>query len=154
MGLEGRGRGGREVLPQRWRGGSLPAGFEGGGCEGGELGCDGEDAVEFPVGAGSRYGSGDAGEDSVTGSVIVGCLLIARCERVPRFAQAYVCDAIVVAEGYVEGAVGVEGAAIEADVLVESLEEEGAVIDGGFWFARHSVPSQVEFARWRWMDIR
>lgn len=35
---------------------SLPAGFERGECEGGELGCDGEDAVEFPVGAGSGYG--------------------------------------------------------------------------------------------------
>ena len=45
-----------EVLPQTRRGGSLPAGFEGGGGEGGELGCDGEDAVEFAVGAGSCYG--------------------------------------------------------------------------------------------------
>lgn len=48
----------REVLPQTWEGieGSLPAGFEGGGCERGEFGCDGEDAVEFPVRAGGCYG--------------------------------------------------------------------------------------------------
>ena len=48
----------REGLPQTLLEGrvSLPAGFEGGGCEGGELGCDGEDAVEFSVGAGSCYG--------------------------------------------------------------------------------------------------
>ena len=56
--MEGREKGG-EVLPRTLHGGegfSLPAGFESGGREGGELGCDGEDAVEFPVRAGSRYG--------------------------------------------------------------------------------------------------
>lgn len=35
----------------RW---GLPAAFEGGGGEGGELGGDGEDAVEFAVGVGDR----------------------------------------------------------------------------------------------------
>ena len=60
-----------EVLPQTRRGGSLPAGFEGGGREGGELGCDGEDAVELPVGAGGCYGGGDACDDSVQG--LIGC---------------------------------------------------------------------------------
>lgn len=58
-----------EVLPQTWRGGSLPAGIEGGRREGGKLGCDGEDAVEFAVGAGSCYGGGNACEDSVAGSM-------------------------------------------------------------------------------------
>ena len=65
------GEGEREVLPQTWRVGSLPAGFEGGGREGGELGCDGEDAVEFPVVAGGCYGGGDACDDSVKGLMIV-----------------------------------------------------------------------------------
>ena len=56
-GVDGVGGGGLgEVLPQTRRGGSLPAGFEGGGRERGELGRDGEDAVEFAVGAGSCYG--------------------------------------------------------------------------------------------------
>ena len=57
--------------------------------------------------------------------------------RIPRLAQSNVCDAILVAKGYVELAVSIEGAAVEADVLLESLKEEGAVIDGGFCFARH-----------------
>ena len=39
----------------------LPADFEGGRGEGGELGCEGEDAVEFPVGVGRGDGGGDAG---------------------------------------------------------------------------------------------
>lgn len=56
---------------------------------------------------------------------------------VPRLAQANVCDAIVVAEGYVEVAVSIQGAAIETDVVLESLEEKSALIDGGFCFARH-----------------
>lgn len=57
--------------------------------------------------------------------------------KLPSLAQANVCKAIVVAEGYVEGAVSIEGTAIEADVLVESLEEKGPLIDGRFCFARH-----------------
>lgn len=59
--------------------------------------------------------------------------------RIPRLAQSNVCDAILVAEGYVELAVSIEGTAVEADVLLESLKEEGPVIDGGFCFARHGV---------------
>jgi len=51
--------------------GVLPADFEGGGCDGGELGGDGEDAVEFAVGVGGRYGGGDAGEDS--GVMLLAC---------------------------------------------------------------------------------
>jgi len=44
--------------------GVLPADFEGGRCERGELGGDSEDAVEFPVRIGCRYGGGDASEHS------------------------------------------------------------------------------------------
>ena len=57
--------------------------------------------------------------------------------RIPGLAQPNVCDAILVAKGYVEWAVSIEGTAVEADVLLKSLKEEGAVIDGGFCFARH-----------------
>jgi hypothetical protein len=48
-------------------GGVLPANFEGWRCDWGELGCDGEDAVEFSVGVGCCYGGGDASEDSFDG---------------------------------------------------------------------------------------
>ena len=41
---------------------------------------------------------------------------------VPGLAQADVGNAIVVREGNVEVAVRIEGAAVEADVLLESLE--------------------------------
>lgn len=49
-------RGGGGLPRQRKAGklGGLPAAFEGGGGEGGELGGDGEDAVEFAVGVGDR----------------------------------------------------------------------------------------------------
>ena len=57
--------------------------------------------------------------------------------RIPRLAQSNVCDAIIVAEGYVELAVSIEGTAVETDVLLKSLKEEGSFIDGGFCFARH-----------------
>ena len=56
---------------------------------------------------------------------------------IPGLAQSNVCEAIVVAEGYVERPVSVKGAAIEADVLLESLEKKGSLVDGGFCFARH-----------------
>ena len=56
---------------------------------------------------------------------------------IPRLAQANVCEAIVVAEGYFQVAVGMQGTAIEADVFLESLEDESAVVDGGFCLARH-----------------
>ena len=56
---------------------------------------------------------------------------------IPCLAQANVCEAIVVAEGYVQVAVNMQGTAIEADVFLESLEEESAVVDGGFYLARH-----------------
>ena len=62
---------------------------------------------------------------------------------IPRLAQADVCDAIVVAEGYVEVAVSVQRAAVEADVLLEGLEEKGALVDGGFCFARHGKNSNT-----------
>ena len=58
---------------------------------------------------------------------------------VPGLAQADVGNAIVVWEGDVEAAVRIEGAAVEADVLLESLEEKSAFVDGGFCFARHGV---------------
>lgn len=72
---DGTGRGdacckaeGRErAYPRHGGEGSLPAGFESGGCEGGELRRDGEDAVEFPVRARSGYGGRDTCEDSVDG---------------------------------------------------------------------------------------
>lgn len=56
---------------------------------------------------------------------------------IPRLAQSNVGDAIDVAEGYVEVAVSIEGAAVEADVLLEGLEDKSAVVDGGFCFTRH-----------------
>ena len=62
--------------------------------------------------------------------------------KIPRLAQSNICKAIVVAEGYVEVAVGVQGTAIEADVFLESLEDESAVVDGGFCLARHWDGSQ------------
>ena len=58
-------------------------------------------------------------------------------EWVPGLAQADVGHAIIVREGYVEVAVSIEGAAVEADVLLESLEKKSAFVDGGFCFARH-----------------
>ena len=63
--------------------------------------------------------------------------------RIPRLAQSNVCDAIVVAEGYVELAVSIEGTTVEADLLLESLEEEGSVVGGGFCFARHEDLSDI-----------
>ena len=51
------------LLEKEW-GGDVPADFEGGGGDGGELGRDGEDAVEFPVRKGEGNFGGDAGEDS------------------------------------------------------------------------------------------
>ena len=45
----------------------LPAGFEAGGCHGGELGRYGEDAVEFAVGEGGGNGCCGAGENSRIG---------------------------------------------------------------------------------------
>lgn len=56
---------------------------------------------------------------------------------IPRLAQSNICDAIVVAEGYVEVAVSIKGAAIETNVLLEGLEEKSAVVDGRFGFTRH-----------------
>ena len=130
-------------------GGSLPAGFEGGGGERGELGCDGEDAVEFAVGSGWRYGGRDACEDSCA-SVNNHCcpILIASTSWrwVPRLAQANVCNAILVAKGDVEVTVSIKGATVEANILLERLEEKGALIDGGFSFARHSL--DVDRASW------
>ena len=58
-------------------------------------------------------------------------------KRIPGLAQLNVCETIVVAEGYVERAVSIQGAAIEADVLLEGLEKECSLVDGGFCFARH-----------------
>ena len=58
---------------------------------------------------------------------------------VPGLAQADVGNAIVVGEGDVEVAVGIEGAAVEADVLLKSLEEKSAFVDGGFCFTRHGL---------------
>ena len=48
-------------------GGNAPADFERGGCHGGQLGCDGEDAVEFAVWQRLGHFGGDAGEDSAGG---------------------------------------------------------------------------------------
>jgi len=47
--------------------GQVPAWFVAGGCHWGELGGDGEDAVEFAIGEGGGYGGGRAGEDSEVG---------------------------------------------------------------------------------------
>ena len=58
-------------------------------------------------------------------------------QEVPRLAQTNICEAIVVAERYVQVAIGMQGTAVEADVFLDSLEEERAVVDGGFYLARH-----------------
>ena len=70
--------------------------------------------------------------------MVAECRLTLRPERdLPRLAQANVCNAIVVAEGYVKVAVSIKGAAIETEIFLESLEEKSALIEGGFCFARH-----------------
>ncbi len=77
--------------------GGLPADFEGGGGHGGELGVYGEDAIEFSIGEGGGYGSGDASEDS-------NCLSVYRkkdlCvqKAVPSLPQCHVYNAIFLAE--------------------------------------------------------
>ena len=48
------------------------------------------------------------------------------------------------AEGYVERAVSIKGAAIEADVLVERFEEKDALVGGGVCFARHGPLGTVD----------
>lgn len=58
---------------------------------------------------------------------------------IPRLAQSHISDAVLVAEGYVEVAVSIKSTAIEADVLVQSLEEKSTFVGGGFYFARHDA---------------
>ena len=56
---------------------------------------------------------------------------------VPRLAQSHVCDSVLVAEGKLHVAEGIEGAAIESDVLSQCLENERALVETGFCFSRH-----------------
>ena len=63
---------------------------------------------------------------------------------IPRLAQSNICDAIVVTEGYVEVTVSIKGAAVDADIFLESLEEKGPVVDGGICFARHEEGYEYE----------
>ena len=44
--------------------GHSPADFEAGRRHGRELGCDGENTIEFPIWVGGCYGGGDAGKSS------------------------------------------------------------------------------------------
>ena len=60
---------------------------------------------------------------------------------VPRLAQANVCNAKVVGEGDVEVTVSIHGAAIEANVVLDSLEEKSTLVEGWFCFARHTYLS-------------
>ena len=57
--------------------------------------------------------------------------------RIPRFAQANIGSAVVVAEGYIKAAIGIKGATIETDIFLESLEEKSPFVDGRFYFTRH-----------------
>lgn len=80
-----------------WFGG-LPADFEGGGGHGGELGVDGEDAVEFSIGEGGGYGSGDASEDSGSFSVYQQKTDLGIQRVVPSLPQRHVYNAVFLAE--------------------------------------------------------
>ena len=44
-------------------------------------------------------------------------------------------------------AVSIEGTTVEADVLLESLKEEGPVVGGGFRFARHEDLADIDRRR-------
>ncbi len=66
---------------------------------------------------------------------------------VPRLAQSHVCDSVLVAEGKFHVPEGIEGAAIESDVLSQCLEDERALVETGFCFSRHVEGGVVDAFR-------
>ena len=63
-------------------------------------------------------------------------------DPIPGLAEPDVRDAVLVAERDVEVAEGIEGAAVDADVLAQSFEDEGALVERGFCFSRHCADGQ------------
>lgn len=57
----------------------------------------------------------------------------------PSFSHLHVDGAVGVAEGDFDTARIVEAAAVEAEVIFEGLEDELALVERGFRFARHIV---------------
>lgn len=55
----------------------------------------------------------------------------------PSFSHLHVDAAVGVAEADFDSARIVEAAAVEAEVVFEGLEDELALVERGFWFARH-----------------
>ena len=121
----------------------LPSGFESWGRERGELGCDGEEAVEFAVGEGLCDCCGDLGQDSEGGRERIMSVydldrrLDLTARSIPRLAHLHICDSMVWTEGDGRGAVFVQLAAIEAKTLLKCFENETSFVDGRFWLSRH-----------------
>ena len=59
----------------------------------------------------------------------------------PRLPQLHVSYPMIFAKGYGEVAAGIEGAAIETDVLLQGLEDKVPFIGGWFSFSRHLCES-------------
>ena len=55
----------------------------------------------------------------------------------PCLPKSYVGDAKFLAKGNVDGAEGIEGAAVDADAFAEAVEDEGFFVEGGFEFTTH-----------------
>lgn len=78
------------------------------------------------------------GEDAFEFAVRVGCYDFgADVGQYAGLADADRGGAVVAGEGEVDGAEGIAGAAVEADVLAEGGEEEVLLIGGGVGFAGH-----------------
>lgn len=59
----------------------------------------------------------------------------------PRLAQLDIRDSIFVAKGESDITEGFKGAAVQANILLESFEYESPLIVRGFCFSRHVVVS-------------
>lgn len=59
----------------------------------------------------------------------------------------HVDAAVGVAEADFDSARIVEAAAVEAEVVFQGLEDELALVERGFWFARHIVVPSACFCR-------
>ena len=128
--MDGVSGGGQSML-------NVPSNFEGRGCHGGELGGNGEDAVEFSVRERLGYFSRDTGEYSSRKALAVRCIEL-RCNAViPCLAQLHVRNAKVIAKQELKVAENIESATIDADVLSQSLKNESPLVDGRFSFSRH-----------------
>lgn len=60
-------------------------------------------------------------------------------KRLPRLAQSDIHDSIFVAKGELDITEGFEGAAVQANILLESFKYESPFIVRGFCFSRHVV---------------